>query len=244
MRTSTVSTSDFVGLGREWVSTNRPDFFYKYRSLRGEAGEHTRSLIADREVRFSSIKSFNDPFEGRARITLGAPFTPELERKVEEFARESIEGYGLFCVSEKNYDILMWAHYADAHAGVCLEFAGTGAFFKDTFPVEYKDKYPAIRWRTKDRNDHARVIFTSKAEHWAYEKEWRLTTDKPRTLRYPAGTLTGVILGCEISKEDANEVTAWVSEARDDVAIYRAVRQDAAYALDIRAIPEETVRAP
>lgn len=31
---------------------------------------------------------------------------------------------GVFCVSAKPDDILMWAHYADSHRGLCLEFDG------------------------------------------------------------------------------------------------------------------------
>ncbi len=50
-----------------------------------------------------------------------------------------IKGFGVYCLSEKRDDILMWSHYADAHYGLCLEFnARPGSLFWEAYKVSYQ----------------------------------------------------------------------------------------------------------
>lgn len=44
---------------------------------------------------------------------------------------------GVFCASTKRDDILMWAHYADSHKGICLEFDGYGTLLAHAHQVQY-----------------------------------------------------------------------------------------------------------
>lgn len=93
--------------------------------------------------------------------------------------------FGVCCLTEKCDNVLMWAHYADNHEGVCFEFNLSGHLanatintkghrrcfpFEFTRPVKYQDDYPYWEWGDGD-------LFTgaccTKSKEWEYEKEWR-----------------------------------------------------------------------
>ena len=40
----------------------------------------------------------------------------------------------------------MWAHYADGHKGLCLEFDANNVPFRNVDKVNYKTEYPDIDW--------------------------------------------------------------------------------------------------
>jgi len=40
----------------------------------------------------------------------------------EQFFENYIRKFGLYCLTEMPDDLLMWAHYADSHRGICLQF--------------------------------------------------------------------------------------------------------------------------
>jgi hypothetical protein len=66
------------------------------------------------------------------------------ERKVNSDIRRINDNVGIFSMSAKRDDILMWSHYADHNKGICIEFQTTrGKLFGcDVINVEYDVKYP------------------------------------------------------------------------------------------------------
>ena len=231
-----------------------PRRLYRYRSIAREKREQVKGEIVERDAFFSSLATFNDPFEARVRINLqwaspqqwqdlGASIPPDpaalpqWEIDIEKTARDHAAEQGLFCLSEKNDDVLMWSHYADSHAGLCLEFAHTPEFMGGAAKLRYLKEYPTINWLEGDPIQHALLILRSKAQHWEYEQEWRVFRNAgPGMFTYPAGCLTGVILGCEISTDDQREVAAWIEEAEDKIVLYEASRSRSEYAVDIAPI--------
>lgn len=55
----------------------------------------------------------------------------------EEISRR----YSVYCLSTKPECPLMWAHYADKHRGICLEFGPDPTVFDGTYKVVYRDAY-------------------------------------------------------------------------------------------------------
>lgn len=83
---------------------------------------------------------------------------------------------GVFCLSEDPANLLMWAHYADCHAGICIGFDGasTNTFFGRAQSVSYSSAYPVVNIiRDHPKSFHEKGVLT-KADFWAYEKEWRI----------------------------------------------------------------------
>lgn len=84
--------------------------------------------------------------------------------------------------SEKSDDILMWSHYAEKHAGACVEFnvAALGVVAKNLSRVHYAQKIGDERPRIplggdldEKYQESVRDFLSAKAKEWEYEKEWR-----------------------------------------------------------------------
>jgi hypothetical protein len=75
--------------------------------------------------------------------------------------QNDVDQAGILSFSKVRDDILMWAHYADKHKGLCLEFDGSAncIFFGEAQPVEYMDYTPIPLDGTAERQ-MSRVILT------------------------------------------------------------------------------------
>lgn len=131
---------------------------------------------------------------------------------------------GTFCVSEKRDDLLMWAHYADSHRGVCLEFAGDSQLMLQALRVEYSTTRKAINNYTDNQEEMVTKALLTKSDHWAYEAEWRLlrTGEGPGVVRFPPGTLTGIVVGALATSKTIETVRQWASQRSAPLALYRA----------------------
>lgn len=148
---------------------------------------------------------------------------------------EEAKKSGIFSMSEKNNNILMWSHYADEHKGFCIEFDRGNV--KENFlshfmcrPVEYVNKYPNLN-RVVDTMD---VNLFTKAMDWRYEAEWRLvTTAGNKILPLPA-PITGIIFGMKASEESIKTIIN--SVVGQDINFYQAARKAGEYAVEINKI--------
>lgn len=90
---------------------------------------------------------------------------------------------GITCLSETDDSLLMWAHYAKNHSGICVEYELLEFSSKLHFtpvPVVYSDERVSIHTLEDLANDMLRLFIeslTSKSPEWAYEKEWRIIRD-------------------------------------------------------------------
>jgi hypothetical protein len=96
------------------------------------------------------IKRFSEEFVDRKFKD-----TPEVEKEklisklmsakaledIRNMLQDEVDKAGIVCFSQVRDDILMWAHYADKHKGICFEFDGSDncLFFGEALPVEYDD---------------------------------------------------------------------------------------------------------
>lgn len=199
---------------------------------------------------FSSLGQFNDPFEARVSVSMDGndegwrrefslPRPSEemvrtIAAEVEEGIREDAEKIGMFCLSSRTDDMLMWAHYASSHHGLCLGFRTTGeSILWDAQPVEYSVDYPLINYFAMTVEQRVRARLLRKAKYWEHEKEWRALRagPKPGVAHYPSGMLASIILGSEIHPDDRDLVLRAVSVLPVPVDIYQARRSRTAYAL-------------
>ena len=105
---------------------------------------------------------------------------------------------GVACFSELKDNVLMWSHYAQGHNGFCLEFNTSFELFRKAFPVQYSKTIPKIRPASiiLEDSEPLMVMITTKADYWAYEKEWRIFHfEGDRPYGYGVNCLTGVYFG-------------------------------------------------
>lgn len=146
-----------------------------------------------------------------------------LRSQYMQYHNEDLDNYRILCYFEPReteypVDELMWAHYAQSHRGLCLQFRKN--ILTDSFickPVNYEDRYPSFREIAANNAEGlAELIFFRKSTRWAYENEWRLLCDKTDimdgNLQLPAAALTGVIFGCEAEYLECEKVARWAQQ--------------------------------
>lgn len=154
-----------------------------------------------------------------------------------------IDEMGVFCMTEKKNNILMWAHYADGHKGLCLEFQtiSTNPFFVIAQKIDYRQNYskPNIFTSTSDEQMQAKLLI--KAEDWEYEKEWRIINhdNGPGIYNFPKELLTGVILGCKISEEYKKIIKELIANRKPQPKLYQAEKNKDAFSIDIIEIQNQ-----
>ena len=217
-----------------------PSKLYKYRSLAGESFRYTQSIFARNELHCSSLSAFNDPFEGYFALVMPS-HAPEQQRQygpwANELANRKVQGAASVCAfSEKNDDILMWAHYADSHHGISIEFSPSRSpnMRHDLCDVRYLSMFKEVEHgAVPDDDDLMRLVCTAKARHWGYESEWRIVTNNAGAYKFPASCLTGVILGCRVSPDNERWVRDWIASRKPRPTLYRAVQVDHEFRLNV-----------
>lgn len=175
---------------------------------------------------------------------------PVLLRAVIEQVRDGHvraidDQYRLYCLTPDALHQLMWAHYADNHRGVCLEFDTGADLLIGAYRVYYRDRFPVQRVYEDEENASLVPIFT-KSDVWAYEREYRLVAEERRIarphmpntvnsdLQLPRrGTLMGLVLGCQCDEDHVLDL--WARHAQD-LRVRRAVRVPDRYELRLETI--------
>ena len=154
-------------------------------------------LFADVDAGAEAPKVLSTYLRKRKAAGKSVTLPPDLRARALPAARESVQRYNssveeintrirnrfakttLFCVSELNDNLLMWAHYAKDHTGVVAKFLCVPGV--DTLCIAQQVKYscdmPKMgRWDLVPGVGEQifRLLALTKSKDWAYEKEWRV----------------------------------------------------------------------
>ena len=143
----------------------------------------------------------------------------------------------MYCLSERNDSVLMWAHYATKHTGFCIEFEASDEtpFFGTAQPVTYESDYPHVDFFKTPKDEQLDPIFLTKSCDWGYEREWRIIDHtRGRGLRrYPESSMTGVIFGARISEMDKRSIIAWLEARKSSPKLYQATRHTSEFKIEV-----------
>lgn len=176
---------------------------YKYMPVQSEEALERLVAILRGRIYYSSPANFNDPFEMSAMFD--APNQDEVMTMLDEtgplvdlhlsksarakiyqqvratlgtkrvVSREWIESIGVLCLTTSPDDLLMWAHYAQNHTGICLGFDSGFEPFSTAQPVRYQEgraRVVPLDTASREQQLVEKVLFV-KSPHWRYESEWR-----------------------------------------------------------------------
>lgn len=176
---------------------------YKYMPVQSEGALERLVAILRGRIYYSSPAIFNDPFEMSAMFD--APDQHEVMALLDEtgpltdlylsksarakiycqvratlgtnrvVSREWIESLGVLCLTTSPDDLLMWAHYAQNHTGICLGFDSGLEPFSTAQPVRYQEgraRVAPLNAVSREQQLVEKVLFV-KSPHWRYESEWR-----------------------------------------------------------------------
>lgn len=151
---------------------------------------------------------------------------------------------GVCSLAEDRDNILMWSHYADSHAGLCLGFVPSleAVDFACAYKVIYAKDRPVLNLiRKSSGHELMDKVLLTKSAMWAYEKEWRMIAHdiRNRLRRYPPKALQEVIFGARISQEKKDLILASVAKSQARPKIFQARANRERFTLDISE--EDTV---
>jgi hypothetical protein len=120
--------------------------------------------LESRRLKLSEIDKLNDPFE----LWCVAQGDPRRRAALRRYKAQMSQRFGMLCFCREWHNPVLWSHYADKHAGMCLGFDVPGSLVK---PVKYKFRRSQLRLPpTKDEADE--LLYT-KYRDWRYERELR-----------------------------------------------------------------------
>lgn len=234
-----------------------PSCLYKYRTI-----DSVKQLLDNHSIYFSSCKELNDPFE--SAINLLTDYTPkqyydsfifagmsprlakELTRQVfdgtidgntiiKQLTKDVISSVGYFCMTTRPDNLLMWAHYADSHKGVCLKFDILKDLNSFLVPVkvDYDSQYINFNCLSSELLD----VLRRKSPDWEYEDEYRIIkTDHQGLWKIKQECLVEIIFGCRTSDEDKESIKSLASSSGfKNITYFEAIEKKGSYGLDIVA---------
>lgn len=251
-----------------------PAFLYKYYS----DGLEKFEAVKENKMWYSAPCNFNDVFDcdisidekeifnsslniipDKRGIRPGSPMWRQLKQTINKETRSLKANFeelkmttGISCLSEADDSLLMWAHYANNHSGMCVEYELLEINKQLGFspiPVIYSDERVRFCTMNMDTIDADSVgIFieslTSKSLEWSYEKEWRIIQDNvacgTNWNEEKKGALlemirpTSVILGCMAKPEFEKIVREYCEECK--ISLYKMEKDMTQYCLKKRPI--------
>lgn len=215
-----------------------PRYLYKYWSI-----ESALRFLRNHNIKFSRYDEFNDPFEcafhlygtysnkeaidyilknqnmednEQARLVASTFTTNDIKSLIDNTIKEDIlSSMGIFCMTETPENILMWAHYAKGHEGVCIKFD----LLKDpyTFSTLVKMNYSTGFMNLdflKPEKDVVELLH-HKSVDWMYEKEYRILKNEIGLVEVTPSAVSEIIFGCRTNAKDKLIIKEVVSNNRD-----------------------------
>lgn len=213
---------------------------YKYVDLQTAVN---KILMPDAlKIKFSNPEKFNDPFDCHEGLINFTKTDNEdvkeflnynsqtLDRKNRRFItrqtnqkkntikffREKKDIYKVCCFSKNYNNPLMWAHYANKHAGVCIGYSFP--ILPENFRI-YNVTYRKNILPIDIEVDEDRVMYywlTNKAIYWKYEEEVRaITKDNfpDDIIAVDKAWCKELIFGCNVKNKDINDAIKKIRKA-------------------------------
>ena len=254
-----------------------PRRLYKYQCINKDNLDGLRNHA----LWFSSPENFNDPFDCNVSCFLGRNKRDFEDRLETFFERDSaiarlfgkstarwriknqilMDIFRLFyyrrtficTLSETCDNVLMWSHYANKNAGMCLVFNShnAGLIRDNVVPVQYYDRYPSNlvdARRIDDLGMLTKQLLASKSSDWSYEREWRAfmvnnnsgdaDEMKGALYKYDPSLLSGVVLGINTKSSAIERVKLAITKGKFPrrINLYKARENKDSFSIAVRKI--------
>jgi hypothetical protein len=170
-------------------SKQPPSILYKYLP------PERIDVLENLQIRFSSPSDFNDTFDSHYLVQSRGGFAAVAARL--RFKRK----LGVFCLTEKPNNHLMWVNYAKNHTGFILGFEANVPFFQGSGRTLRKVVYQE---RPGVYSDAGLDPCFYKSTTWAYEEEWRCAGEfktipnESRLITIEPKLIAEIILGAQM----------------------------------------------
>lgn len=273
IRSCSVGAKEQTGLYSEiakYYMCYAPAYLYKYYSDKTERLNHVKA----NKMWYSAPCKFNDVFDSDVyvdtkmilkdavqilsqdkEIRVGSARWHQLNQTINKETRSLMSLFdnmktttGISCFSEFDDSLLMWAHYAKNHCGMCVEYELLEINKQLGFtpvPVIYSDVKASLNTVNFDKPDIDAFgllvdSLTSKSTEWGYEREWRIIRDnaacQDKWDDEKKGALldmirpTSIILGCAAEEDFEKSVREHCEENR--IPLYKMQKDKSLYKLN------------
>lgn len=246
---------------------------YKYANWNNYIKDNIKNNI----LWFNTPEQFNDPFDIFANFQMDEQdrlYAENLFDKqgcniqiVKEISTQDIlalqtigdrsnlhnSKYGITCFSKNNDNILMWAHYADKHQGICLGF---DIDEKDIHLEKFMDEknkeldeslsykllqigYGYNRPEFKFSGNNTEELLRTKSNQWQYENEIRIMARSNKYMAFSKGLyykpscLKKIILGANMPLIDFLDLYEFKIKNKLNLDLYIAELDKSEYRLNI-----------
>lgn len=145
-----------------------------------------------------------------ARLVSTHPSAQILSDNFYALVAQIQEKVGIYSLSKTVLDELLWAYYADSHAGFCIEYdleqLATLTKFAGSFDVVYQDSIPKIQFDMLVSDDAKGVLETlkltsgTKSKKWKHEDEIRIIMDNFGKVEYDFRAVKAIYFGLRMPK--------------------------------------------
>ena len=253
-----------------------PAFLYKYY----KDNEWSLENLNNGKMWFSAPCNFNDIFDCSITVDEKELFKDALNmspykmkiragssawKDLKDFVhREVSKGQSIFenlrgqmgvaCLSESYNSLLMWAHYANNHCGICVEYELleiNKQLGYSPVPIVYSNERACFRNLNSGfyEKDAVKLFFeaiTSKSIEWSYEREWRIVQDQKAcgekwNLENKGALLdmirpVSITLGCEARPEFEKKIQEYCQTNK--INLYKMEKDTLYYQLNRKSIME------
>ena len=209
----------------------RPWFEFKYESyqLVEQMARHIRRTNPNISPNNATVRAAGIFLEGRHKDP--AMWDSLREDLVTRIAAE----IGILCLSAMGENILMWAHYAKCHTGICLgfEWSEYTPYFGRAQEVTYETDHPTVDVYNTLRHKQVDQIFLTKFCDWRYEQEWRIIDhDAGSGSRpYPKELLKTITFGLNTTPQNRERVREWAARRGHKVTFQECVMNERQFKL-------------
>lgn len=196
---------------------------YKYMAV----NQFLYEMLINQEMWFSSPMDFNDPFDCNLPLNQmyeGAIIMNHLGWSTEMNSEERIqktlvpyyfktaldtlrENIGVQCFSAVKDNLTMWAHYANHHKGVMIEFDKKLLLqnFPEIVEVIYTDDVEKIDYNLP-ASDIFKNLVDKKSTDWRLEEEVRIIVQRPGLYKFSMEAVKAIKFGLKCDKTHISSI--------------------------------------
>lgn len=202
-----LTKEDILELEKEGVFVRIPDFYYKYSRINDNFLASVRENYFwlskptdfndpfDARILLDTDNSVEEIDHHISKIFEGSELKEDARRIYRDLRTSHtalfhdfinvpylnmVGSIGICCFTHTPSNLLMWAHYADNHKGVCIKYNFSKEEYISSilYPVDYSTDYPRVKFVAINNPGIYEQIFLTKSEDWKYEEEWRIVQTK------------------------------------------------------------------
>lgn len=130
--------------------------------------QHAIENVKKSRIKVATLNNMNDPYEFFPR------FEGAADSEITKFKDHYNTKAGFLCFTRRLGDPVQWAHYADNHRGICMEFEVPHKLLNK---IRYLKSPATISVSSRDWENDLVGATLCKYEGWRNEREYRVLVD-------------------------------------------------------------------